>query len=56
MKVGEHTLCWLEVKKAEDAVFIKIQDDEFFFIRIDAETRQIADKALVSYVRKRFPT
>jgi tetratricopeptide (TPR) repeat protein len=55
MKVEEHTLCWLEVKKADDAVFIKIQDDEFFFIRIDAETRQIADKALVNYVRKRFP-
>lgn len=55
MKIEEHTLCWLEIKKADDAVFVKIQDDEFFFIRIDAETRQIADKALVSYVRKRFP-
>jgi len=54
MKMGDHTLCWLEIKKADDAVFLKIQDDEFFFIRIDAETRQIADKALVDYVRKRF--
>lgn len=54
MKVGEHTLCWLEIKKADDAVFVKVQDDELFFIRIDAETRQIADKALVNYVRKRF--
>ena len=49
MKIEEHTLCWLEIKKADDAVFVKIQDDEFFFIRIDAETRQIADKALVNY-------
>ena len=54
MKMEDHTLCWLEIRKADDAVFLKIQDDEFFFIRIDAETRQIADKALVDYVRKRF--
>lgn len=55
MKAGDHTLCWLEIKKADDAVFVKIQDDELFFIRTDAETRQITDKALVDYVRKRFP-
>jgi tetratricopeptide (TPR) repeat protein len=55
MNAEDHTLCWLEIKKADDAVFVKIQDDELFFIRIDAETRQIADKALVDYVRKRFP-
>lgn len=55
MKAEDHTLCWLEIKKADDAVFLRIQDDELFFIRIDAETRQIADKALVDYVRKRFP-
>ena len=55
MKVEDHTLCWLQIKKADDAVFLTVQDDEFFFIRIDAETRQIADKALVDYVRKRFP-
>ena len=54
MKMGEHTLCWLEIRKADDGVFLKIQDDEYFFIRIDAETRQIADKALVDYCRKRF--
>jgi Flp pilus assembly protein TadD len=54
MKMGDHTLCWLEIRKADDGVFLKIQDDEYFFIRIDAETRQIADKALVNYCRKRF--
>jgi tetratricopeptide (TPR) repeat protein len=55
MKVEEHTLCWLEIKKADDAVFVKVQGDEFFFIRVDAETRQLADKGLVDYVRKHFP-
>ncbi len=55
MKSGDHTLCWLEIKKADDGVFVNVQDDESFFIRIDAETRQIADKALVDYCRKRFP-
>ena len=55
MKAQDHTLCWLEIRKADDAVFVQIQDDDLFFIRIDAETRQITDKALVDYVRKRFP-
>jgi predicted HTH transcriptional regulator len=55
MKMEERTLCWLEIKKADDGVFLKVQDDESFFIRIDAETRQIMDKALVDYCRKRFP-
>ncbi|MFA5267104.1 MAG: tetratricopeptide repeat protein [Methanoregula sp.] len=55
MKMEDHTLCWLEIKKADDGVFVKVQDDESFFIRIDAETRQITDKALVDYCRKRFP-
>ena len=55
MKMDEQTLCWLEIKKGDDGVFLKIQDEEYFFIRIDAETRQIADKALVDYCRKRFP-
>lgn len=54
MKMDDHTLCWLEVKKADDAVFVTVQDDQYFFIRIDAETRQISDKALVDYVRKHF--
>jgi tetratricopeptide (TPR) repeat protein len=54
MKMEDRTLCWIEIKKADDGVFLKIQDEEYFFIRIDAETRQIADKALVDYCRKRF--
>jgi tetratricopeptide (TPR) repeat protein len=53
-KMQEKTLCWLEIKKADDGVFLKIQDEELFFIRIDAETRQISDKALVDYCKKRF--
>ena len=55
MNMEDHILCWLEIKKADDGVFVKVQDDESFYIRIDAETRQITDKALVDYCRKRFP-
>jgi tetratricopeptide (TPR) repeat protein len=54
MKHGDVTLCWLEIRKADDGVFVTVQDEEYFFIRIDAETRQIADKALVDYCRKHF--
>jgi tetratricopeptide (TPR) repeat protein len=53
-KMQEKTLCWLEIKKADDGVFVKVQDEELFFIRIDAETRQISDKALVDYCKKHF--
>jgi len=50
----DKTLCWLEIQKADDGIFIKVQDDEHFFIRVDAETRQIADRALVDYCRRHF--
>jgi tetratricopeptide (TPR) repeat protein len=50
----DKTLCWLEIQKADDGIFVKVQDDEHFFIRVDAETRQIADRALVDYCRKHF--
>ena len=53
-KVGDKTLCWLEIGKAGEGVFLTVQDEEIFFIRIDAETRQIADKALVDYCRRQF--
>ena len=53
-KVQDKTLCWLEIKKADDGVFLKTRDEEFFFIRIDAETRQISDRALVDYCRRQF--
>jgi tetratricopeptide (TPR) repeat protein len=50
----DKVLCWLEIQKAEDGIFVKVQDDEHFFIRVDAETRQIADRALVDYCRRHF--
>jgi len=53
-KVGDKTLCWLEIGKTDEGVFIRVQDEEIFFIRIDAETRQLSDKALVDYCRKQF--
>jgi tetratricopeptide (TPR) repeat protein len=55
VKAEDHILCWFEITKADDGVFLKVQDEEYFFIRIDAETRQISDKALVDYCRKKFP-
>ena len=51
----DKTLCWLEIQKAEEGIFLKIQDEEHFFIRVDAETRQISDRALVDYHRRHFP-
>jgi predicted HTH transcriptional regulator len=53
-KTMDKTLCWMEIKKADDGIFVKVQDEEQFFIRVDAETRQISDRALVDYCRKHF--
>jgi tetratricopeptide (TPR) repeat protein len=53
-KVGDKTLCWLDIGKADEGVFVTVQDEEIFYIRIDAETRQISDKALVDYCRRQF--
>ncbi|MDO9323513.1 MAG: tetratricopeptide repeat protein [Methanoregula sp.] len=51
----DKTLCWIGIRKADSEIFLKVQDEEHFFIRVDAETRQIADKALVDYCRRHFP-
>ncbi|MGD0081504.1 MAG: tetratricopeptide repeat protein [Methanoregula sp.] len=53
-KIQDTTLCWLEIKKSGEGVFVRVQDEEYFFIRVDAETRQIADKALVDYYKRHF--
>ena len=53
-KIQDKTLCWLEIKKSGEGVFVHVQDEEYFFIRVDAETRQISDKALVDYHKRHF--
>jgi len=49
------TVCWLKVKRSEKPVYLKIQnDDNYFFIRVDATTRQIAGKVATEYCLTRI--
>ena len=49
------TLCWLQIRKADKRVFVKTkQNGDMFFIRTDAETREITGQELVDYCEGRF--
>ena len=49
------TMCWLQIKRADKRVFVKTkQNGDMFFIRTDAETREITGQELVDYCERRF--
>jgi hypothetical protein len=48
------TLCWLQMVKSDVPVYINVLREDLFFIRVDAETRQITGKPLGDYLLKRF--
>ena len=54
--VGENNLCRIEVSKADSSVFLTIQKNELFFIRVDASTRQITGSDIVDYCKKHYST
>ena len=53
-QIDNKTLCWLEMKKSDTKVFLKINNNDSFFIRMDAETREIGGKEMVDYCEKHF--
>ena len=54
-EIDGEILCWLQIKKADKRVFIKTkQKGDMFFIRTDAETREITGQELVDYCERRF--
>jgi len=48
------TLCWLQIQKADKRVFVKTRIGGMFFIRTDAETREIKGQELVDYCDQRY--
>ena len=52
--VSGKTLCHIHVKPSEKPVFVDTGSEEFFFIRVDASTRNITGKTLTSYTLSRF--
>jgi len=53
-KIEGNTLCWLQIKKADKRVFVKTKIGDMFFIRTDAETREITGQELVDYCDQRY--
>lgn len=53
-KIENNTLCWLQMNKSDTKVFLKIDRKDYFFIRMDAETREIGGQEMVEYCEKHF--
>jgi|GEM_PF-995143 len=47
-------LCLIQIEKSEVPAFLTIRNKEYFFIRIDAETRFIEGRDMVEYCKNRF--
>jgi hypothetical protein len=44
----------MHITPADKPVFVDIENEELFFIRVDASTRAITGKALTQYILTRF--
>lgn len=47
-------ICWIKIVKSDVPAFVAIQKKDYFFIRLDAETRELGGKEMVEYCSKRF--
>ena len=52
--LSEKTLCHVHILPTDKPVFVDTGNEEFFFIRVDASTRNISGKTLTSYILTRF--
>jgi uncharacterized repeat protein (TIGR03833 family) len=53
-EIDEKILCWINISKSDIPAFVTIQRNDYFFIRMDAETRALEGKEMVEYCAKRF--
>lgn len=47
-------VCWIQISKSDVPAFLTIQKNDYFFIRVDAETRELDGKQMVEYCGRRF--
>lgn len=52
--VGGKTLCHIHISRSDKPVFVDSGNEELFFIRVDASTREIAGRTLTHYTLTRF--
>jgi uncharacterized repeat protein (TIGR03833 family) len=53
-EINDKILCWIQILKSDVPAFLTIRGTEYFFIRVDAETRELDGKQMVEYCGKRF--
>lgn len=53
-KFEEKTICHIKAIKSDSKVFITHKKEVYFFVRIDASTREIHGEEIVDYCMKRF--
>lgn len=53
-EINEKQVCWIQIVKSDVSAFLTIRNVDYFFIRLDAETRQLVGKEMVEYCAKRF--
>jgi len=53
-EIDSKCLCLISVTKSKKRVFIKLQKKDYFFIRIDASTRQLQGEQILEYCDSRF--
>ncbi|MCF8001827.1 MAG: YwbE family protein [Halanaerobiales bacterium] len=49
-----HRICWLKIFKSGKGVFLNINNQDHFYIRTDAETRELIGRELVEYCGDNF--
>jgi uncharacterized repeat protein (TIGR03833 family) len=53
-KKDDKYLCWIKISKSDRKVFLKINNKDYFFIRVDAESRELKGEEMVDYCSRRF--
>jgi len=53
-EVDAKTICRISTSKSKVRVFLKLQKKDYFFVRIDASTRELTGEEIVDYCDSRF--
>jgi uncharacterized repeat protein (TIGR03833 family) len=53
-EVNEQLVCYIKIAKSDQKVFLNISSKEYFFIRVDASTRQLIGEEIVDFCVRRF--
>jgi len=53
-EVEDRLICYIKIAKSDQKVFLTIKNQDYFYIRVDASTRQLIGEEIVDYCVRRF--